>query len=227
MKIIIFGAGINCRKLLELPRKRDVEIVAILDNDSSKTGIKIQNIPIEMPKSLKEYEFDAVIISNGSSTEAFQMTNQLIDLGLSRSQIFNTARLEISHYFETELDTFFDIEKLERIAFTKTPVPIDENRSYVCETEKAYLRRKREGFFERYCQGEGLDIGYGPFPITLDVAGWEYKNGDAQYLEGLADESFDFVYSSHCLEHMVDVRTALKNWFRVVREGGISDNSNT
>ena len=45
-------------------------------------------------------------------------------------------------------------------------------------------------------------------------------NGDAQNLKGIDDESLDFVYSSHCLEHMVDVRIALLNWFRVVRKGG-------
>lgn len=37
---------------------------------------------------------------------------------------------------------------------------------------------------------------------------------------GVDDESFDFVYSSHCLEHMYDVQTSLKNWFRVVRKSG-------
>ena len=45
-------------------------------------------------------------------------------------------------------------------------------------------------------------------------------NGDAQYLQGVGDEEFDYVYSSHCLEHVDDVRCALKNWFRVVKKGG-------
>ncbi|MBV5346213.1 MAG: methyltransferase domain-containing protein, partial [Rhodoferax sp.] len=30
----------------------------------------------------------------------------------------------------------------------------------------------------------------------------------------------DFVHSSHCLEHMRDVREALKNWIRIVKPGG-------
>lgn len=34
------------------------------------------------------------------------------------------------------------------------------------------------------------------------------------------DNTFDFVVSSHCLEHMVDVCEALKNWIRIVKEGG-------
>jgi SAM-dependent methyltransferase len=36
----------------------------------------------------------------------------------------------------------------------------------------------------------------------------------------VADASFDFVHSSHCLEHLDDPREALVNWLRVVRPGG-------
>ena len=37
---------------------------------------------------------------------------------------------------------------------------------------------------------------------------------------GTEDNSFDFVYSSHCLEDMEDVETALKNWVRILKPGG-------
>jgi SAM-dependent methyltransferase len=36
----------------------------------------------------------------------------------------------------------------------------------------------------------------------------------------VADDSVDFVHSSHCLEHMRDPVEALQNWFRVLRPGG-------
>lgn len=52
------------------------------------------------------------------------------------------------------------------------------------------------------------------------VYGWDLMNGDAQYLKGVEDNSLDFVYSSHCLEHMIDVKIALYNWFRVLKAGG-------
>ena len=91
---------------------------------------------------------------------------------------------------------------------------------YKGETFKSQKRREKEGFFEKYCQGEGLDIGYGADLIVPGCSGWDLRNGDAQYLNGIEDESFDYVYSSHCLEHMIDVKIALKNWFRVVRRGG-------
>src|SRR5436190_21819017 len=44
--------------------------------------------------------------------------------------------------------------------------------------------------------------------------------GDAQTLPGIPAESFDWVYSSHCLEHMRDPREALASWWRVLKPGG-------
>jgi SAM-dependent methyltransferase len=88
------------------------------------------------------------------------------------------------------------------------------------ETTKARPRRERERFFERYCQGRGLDIGYGGDLVCTNARGWDVEHGDAMYLEGLVDSSFDFVYSSHTLEHMRNLDIALKNWWRVLRPGG-------
>jgi SAM-dependent methyltransferase len=45
-------------------------------------------------------------------------------------------------------------------------------------------------------------------------------DGDAQYLPGVADHSYDYAYSSHTLEHMSDPAIALKNWWRIVKPGG-------
>jgi SAM-dependent methyltransferase len=88
------------------------------------------------------------------------------------------------------------------------------------ETEKARPRREREGFFQAYCQGRGLDVGYGGDLLAPNCEGWDVEHGDAQYLRGAEDNSFDFVYSSHTLEHMVDPAVALRNWWRVIKPGG-------
>ncbi len=88
------------------------------------------------------------------------------------------------------------------------------------ETTKAFHRRLREGFFDKYCQGRGLDIGYGGDPITPNVEGWDFEDGDAQYLAGAPNEAYDFVYASHTIEHMVDCDIALTNWWRVTKPGG-------
>jgi SAM-dependent methyltransferase len=88
------------------------------------------------------------------------------------------------------------------------------------ETTRARPRREREGFFDRYCQGAGIDIGYGGDPVTPSCRGWDFEHGDAHFLKGVPDESFDFVYSSHTLEHMDDPEAAIRNWWRVLKPGG-------
>ena len=65
-----------------------------------------------------------------------------------------------------------------------------------------------------------MDIGFGGDSIVPNATGWDFEHGDAQYLKGLNDEQFDFVYSSHTLEHMQDPAVALKNWYRVLKKGG-------
>ncbi len=88
------------------------------------------------------------------------------------------------------------------------------------ETTKAKPRRIADGFYDKFCAGKGLDVGHGGDKIMPDADGWDFEDGDAQYLRGVPDEKYDFVYSSHTLEHMVDAAIALKNWWRVVKPNG-------
>lgn len=77
--------------------------------------------------------------------------------------------------------------------------------------------------------GKGLDIGGKPDPLCLYselfpsidcVTTWDWEDGDAQFLAGVQDSAYDFVHSSHCLEHLADPREGIKNWFRVIKPGG-------
>jgi SAM-dependent methyltransferase len=88
------------------------------------------------------------------------------------------------------------------------------------DTSKAKNRRTREGFFEKYCRGEGIDIGCGDDKLGDNCLGWDLEHGDAQYLKGIEDHRFDFVYSSHTLEHFENIEIALTNWWRVLKPGG-------
>ena len=147
----------------------------------------------------------------------FELRQKLLDNGVDYRKISMCYGDVLS--CQCPLDEIFVIPKNPpEVTFKKAPAEI--YRKFAGETFKSHNRRVREGFFEKYCNGEGLDIGYGGDIITPDCSGWDFRNGDAQYLSGIDDESFDFVYSSHCLEHMYDVQIALKNWFRVVRKGG-------
>lgn len=98
------------------------------------------------------------------------------------------------------------------------------------ECSKSIARRLADvNFTSRYFIGDGIDIGGKPDPLALyqelfcrmaSIRTWDWEDGDAQFLASLADESVDFVHSSHCLEHLVDPAEGLKNWLRVVRPGG-------
>jgi SAM-dependent methyltransferase len=88
------------------------------------------------------------------------------------------------------------------------------------ETSKAKNRRLKEGFFEKYCNGRGIDIGYGGDPVLPNIDVWDIEHGDAQYLNGITDNQFDFVYSSHTIEHLKDPAEAIRNWWRVLKKNG-------
>jgi SAM-dependent methyltransferase len=68
--------------------------------------------------------------------------------------------------------------------------------------------------------GKGIDIGCGPDPIFPDVCGFDKQSGDANEITQYVHEQFDFVFSSHCLEHMNDPREAIQEWWKLVRPGG-------
>lgn len=98
------------------------------------------------------------------------------------------------------------------------------------ECSKSIARRLSDSnFSNRYFVGQGIDIGGKPDPLALyagmfsrmsAVKTWDWEDGDAQHLQSAADGAFDFVHSSHCLEHLVDPHEGLKHWFRVLKPGG-------
>lgn len=90
----------------------------------------------------------------------------------------------------------------------------------VGETGKANARREREGFFEKYTQGQGIDIGSNVYPVFPNARRWDREDGDATFMAGVPDNSFDYVYSSHCLEDSVDPIVSLKNWYRILKPIG-------
>lgn len=91
------------------------------------------------------------------------------------------------------------------------------------ETSKCQAMREERGDFKWFLRGHGIDIGCGDDLLQIKdgtVDPWDLAQGDAMLLEGVPDEKYDFVYSSHALEHMVSVSTALENWARVLKPGG-------
>lgn len=97
-------------------------------------------------------------------------------------------------------------------------------------TSKATSRRVHDSrFATHYFVGDGVDIGAGPdplnqyieqFPRMRSCKAWDLPDGDAQIMASAPDASFDFVHSSHCLEHMENPAVAFDNWLRILKPGG-------
>ena len=49
---------------------------------------------------------------------------------------------------------------------------------------------------------------------------FDIEHGDANVVSQYVKEQFDFVYSSHCLEHMHDPRATILDWWKLVKPGG-------
>ncbi len=73
-----------------------------------------------------------------------------------------------------------------------------------------------------FCSGQGLDVGAGlwPFPGATPVDIWRGA-GAGRTLEEFPDESQDYLFSSHCLEHVEGWEAELDKWTRKVRQGGV------
>lgn len=104
---------------------------------------------------------------------------------------------------------------------------IFETRKVGTESQRSYELYDRNGFFIKYMSGfNGLDIGYAGYtsgcrPILPTAIGIDkdYPGYNGLRLP-FEDNSQDYVYSSHCLEHITDYFSTIREWHRVTRVGG-------
>jgi SAM-dependent methyltransferase len=134
-----------------------------------------------------------------------------------------------------------DAESKEELG--QSPISVNE-----CDAPVIEGRRLRRLLAEQYLRGHGLEIGplHRPMPLpagvrvtytdsfstdvlrTLwspDVDGYHIPPmdivTDATTLDGIADASFDFVVSSHVIEHLENPVCGLRHALRVLRPGGV------
>lgn len=62
---------------------------------------------------------------------------------------------------------------------------------------------------KHFCRGNGLDVGCGKWPIPGAVP-IELTDGQSAY--ALPPGEFDYIFSSHCLEHLEDPVLAIEHW---------------
>ena len=71
---------------------------------------------------------------------------------------------------------------------------------------------------KEFCYGCGLDIGCGKWPLYGSIpVDWEHGD-DAM---SLPTGEYDYVFSSHCLEHLENPIQALLHWKTRIKKGGV------
>jgi SAM-dependent methyltransferase len=100
----------------------------------------------------------------------------------------------------------------------------DVNRRVGEESKKTYLEKIQSGFFHKYMSGpKGIDLGYAGYipdvvPILDTAIGVDLNTpGYDGHTLPFDDNSLDYVYSSHFLEHVSDYKNMLKEMFRVLK----------
>ncbi len=68
--------------------------------------------------------------------------------------------------------------------------------------------------------GEGIDIGCGLDPIMPTARPFDMQDGDANNITKYVTNQYDYVFSSHCLEHMHNPQSALHEWWQLVKTNG-------
>ena len=91
-------------------------------------------------------------------------------------------------------------------------------------------RPKQRAWLNRYCVGQGLDIGCGYQKISEEALGIDVLRTDprcvaeiwasAEDLSVLADAKWDYIVSCQTLEHLVNIKGTLSEWFRILKPGG-------
>lgn len=119
---------------------------------------------------------------------------------------------------------------MENITDIDMRTAIDKANSKVYfQSETAKCRER----LSKYCVGNGIDCGYGgdaiinnaitvdlPKPYTNVGDNPENLSGDASDLYWFADNTMDYLYSSHLLEDFIDTEKVLREWLRVIKKGG-------
>ena len=103
MRIIVFGTGVFCENRINCIENK-VEIVAFIDNNASLWGKKKKEVFILSPSSVKELQYDRIILMSISCDE---MKKQLLNMGIEEEKIsyFEEFYAEIR---KGELEIHFD-----------------------------------------------------------------------------------------------------------------------
>lgn len=125
----------------------------------------------------------------------------------------------INYIFSVFYDIFYfffgDIKnRIQNPSFYK------KSKLYPDYLKRGNMSQAMQSLAKKYCQGKGIDVGASNWPIA-GARPIENKKEENAYKIQEKDNSLDFVFSSHCLEHLDKWGAALKEWHRVLKNQGI------
>lgn len=94
------------------------------------------------------------------------------------------------------------------------------------ESQKTYEEKLNSGFFDKYMSGHGAEMGYvgysaGAQTILEDCDGYDKSTPGYDGLHiPVPDNHYNWLYSSHTLEHIDNWVATIQEWYRVVKPGG-------
>ena len=71
------------------------------------------------------------------------------------------------------------------------------------------------------CRGKGLDVGASSWPLPGAISVQDEGGQNAYTLDNFQNGELDYIFSSHCLEHLERWQEALRLWIRKIKIGGI------
>lgn len=83
------------------------------------------------------------------------------------------------------------------------------NKVYPAFQASGNAKRFIEPFAKEFCKGHGVDVGCSIWPIEGAIA---VDNGEEFNALHLPHAELDYVFSSHCLEHIPDWVAAANHW---------------
>ena len=77
-------------------------------------------------------------------------------------------------------------------------------------------------FAKEFCIGSGYDIGYNKKEWMLpNATGIDLNDGSGYHADNLPDDKVDYIFSSHCLEHVPNWVDTLEYWITKLKSGGV------
>jgi len=97
-----------------------------------------------------------------------------------------------------------------------------ENNEYPLFQSKGNAAKYIIPFALEFCKGVGYDIGFCKKEWMLPNAiGIDYSENNDYHADNLPEGQVDYIFSSHCLEHVDNWVNSLEYWMSKIKKGGV------